>query len=539
MDDRVGVSGEIQRLREQGEEVLAALQPVMAEKTRLYKEAASRGVTAALRDAIVQVEEKLQAGSAELSRIGALMLEVSGIPLETIEAFEAEVDRGDEIDRLPRSSIVAEEIEPTALLENLAPAALDRLLSLVDTKWLRAEGEKGYRVQPSLLREPLVLIRGSRPESELRPIHRFAQSLLVTGDFLRKELAFDWFAGALLVPETVALGNSLEALSEVSGDLDERLSALWRYPSESTGATVYELLVAASCTRYGRRMEFLTAGKSTSGAKTPDLRVHGYPFPVVVECKRRQALTPADIQEARRMREVFEALQAACARRGQWGIFNLRLTVTPAELPVQQVVDAGLRQRYAIDPAKYVEHSWGRIAFDSLPARLTVPETRVYSPNFLDAVFGWNTDLPPHDGLACQVRNPGDLIVTEARDPLALFWTNEEPSAFLRRARTPSELFGKAVGQIPPGEVGVIFLCYQEGDRQSVADNRADYMTKQLRDWTHVWTAIVPILLITRLVPRPLDHGRPDLIETGIRCVSEARGSGAWFRDFPSTVFTW
>ena len=92
-------------------------------------------------------------------------------------------------------------------------------------RWLRAEGEKGYRVEPSLLREPLVLIRGNRVESELKPIHRFAQSLLVTRDFVRGELAFDWFAGALLVPQIVALGNSIEALSEVSGEVDERLSA--------------------------------------------------------------------------------------------------------------------------------------------------------------------------------------------------------------------------------------------------------------------------------------------------------------------------
>jgi hypothetical protein len=538
MDDRVGVTEEIQRLIEQGEKIHAALQPVLAEKTRLYKEAASGGLTADLRNAIAQVEEKLQAGQAELSRIGAQMLEVSGIPLEAIEAFEAEAIGGDEIDRLPRGSVVAEKIEPTAMLEDLVPAALDRLLSLVDTEWLRAEGEKGYRVEPSLLREPLVLIRGNRLESEIKPIHRFAQSLLVTSDLVREELAFDWFAGALLVPQTVALGNSIEALSEVSGEVDERLSALWRYPSDKTDATVYELLVAAACAQYGRSMEFLTADKSALGVKTPDLRVHGYPFPVVVECKRRKTLTSADIQEAQRMRDVFEALLAACARRGQWGVFKLRLSVTPAELPVQQVVDAGLRQPYARDPTEYVEYAWGRLAFNSLPTRLLVPQTRLYSPSFLSAVFGWDTDLPPHDGLACQVRNPGELVVTEARDPLALMWTNEEPSVFRRRARTASELFGKAVSQIPPGEVGVIYVCYQEGDRQSVADDRIRHMTEQLREWTHPWSVMVPISLITRLVPRPLNHGSPDLIESGIRWVSEVYGNHAWFGDFPSVVFT-
>jgi len=511
---------------------------VISEKARLYKEAASGGLTDDLRSAIALVEEKLQAGNTELSRIDAQMLEVSGIPLEVIEAFEAEEIGGDEIDRLPRDSVVAEKIEPTAMLNDLAVAALDRLLPLVNTEWLRAQAEKGYQVEASLLSEPLILVRGNRVESELKPIHRFAQGLLVTDDFVREEPAFDWFAGALLVPQIVALGNSIEALSEVSGEVDERLSALWRYPSDGTDATVYELLVAAACARYGRSMEFVTAGKSAHGDKTPDLRVHGYPFPVVVECKRRQALTSTDLKEAQRMRQVFEALRAACERRGQWGVFKLRLSVTPAELPVQQVVDAGIRQPYAEDPNKYVEYAWGRLVFRSLPARLFIPQTRLYSPIFLSAVFGWDTDLPQYDGLACHVRNPGELVVSEARDPLALIWVNDEPSAFRRRARTVSELLGKAMRQIPPGEVGVIYICYQEGDRQSVADDRTRYMTEQLREWTHDWKVRIPISLITRLVPRPLNHGGPDLVESGICCVSEVYGNSGWFRDFPSVVFT-
>jgi hypothetical protein len=258
----------------------------------------------------------------------------------------------------------------------------------------------------------------------------------------------------------------------------------------------------------------------------------------VVECKRRQALTSADVQEAQRMREVFGALQTACARRGHWGVFKLRLSVTPADLPLQQVVDAGLRQPYARDPNKYVEYPWGRLAFNSLPSRLDVPLTRLYSPIFLFAVFGWDTDLPQYDGLACQVRNPGELLVTEARDPLALLWINEEPAAFRRRARPASALFGNAMQQIPPGEVGVIYICYQEGAPQSAADDRTRYMTERLGEWEHDWKVRVPISLLTRLVSRPLNHGSPDLVESGIRCVSDVYGDSAWFRDFPSVVFT-
>jgi hypothetical protein len=47
----------------------------------------------------------------------------------------------------------------------------------------------------------------------------------------------------------------------------------------------------------------------------------------------------------------------------------------------------------------------------------------------------------------------------------------------------------------------------------------------------------VPIAVLTRLYPRTLDHGTPDLIENSIRLYGE-HGDMLLFQDFPTNVFT-
>lgn len=217
---------------------------------------------------------------------------------------------------------------------------------------------------------------------------------------------------------------------------------------------------------------------------------------------------------------------------------TLSVSPSPDALPIREVARAALQHPYAREPREYLAHEWGKVAFHRLPERVFVPHTRIYSPIFLRHVFGWDTDLPAHDGLVCQVSGAHDFVVSEAWDPLALVWTNDAPAVFRRRARTASGLYGKALDQIPDGEVGIVYVCYQEGDRESVADDRSTFMTEQLREWGHRWTIRMPISILSRIIPRPLDHGGPDLIETGMQYVSGLYGDPSWLQDFPTRVFT-
>ncbi len=50
--------------------------------------------------------------------------------------------------------------------------------------------------------------------------------------------------------------------SAIEGEVNARISSLWRDASEMMDSTLYELFVATACVRMGRRVEFLTAGIS-------------------------------------------------------------------------------------------------------------------------------------------------------------------------------------------------------------------------------------------------------------------------------------
>ena len=71
--------------------------------------------------------------------------------------------------------------------------------------------------------------------------------------------------------------------------------------------------MAAAFARLGHDVEFI----ETAGSKTPDLRLHGEPIPIVIECKRRQNLNAYEIKEFSVIRCLFDAL---CAEREKLGL---------------------------------------------------------------------------------------------------------------------------------------------------------------------------------------------------------------------------
>lgn len=471
-------------------------------RRELYQAAASEAKANLARQLDNAVMAAKEASDAHARLSDALVAE-TGIPDEMWDALARELRRGDAVDRTPRASVRAGEIAPTDQLEGLAATGLEFLRRTIPPDWLALQPTDEAKLEGTFLTEPLVLVRGMRVASESRSLHRLAQAVSVTEDLLANEPNFDWFAAPLLVSQVAALGRCAPDLPLVGGELVERVSALWRLPSETTDATWYELLVATACVRKGREVEFLAPGQD----KRPDLRVHDLAMPLTVECKRRQRVIPADIAEDVWARAMYSAVRLAFISRGITGVLEFDLTAPFEHVRLSDVDVVAARIRLAQDTTKAIAFPWGTVCFRPVPRRISVNRTRLYSPNYLRQVFGWNTDLPEADGIACQVRASKHFLVDEAREPLAMTWTQNDPVSLARRARAPVALLGDAMRQIPVGEAGVIYLCYQEADRASVADERTRLLQHYLHEWSNEYHIHTPIVIVTRLVPRALGHG--------------------------------
>ena len=456
-----------------------------------------------------------------------------GIPEEVFEEIEKIEIGGDSIESTKRELLTHDQIKPNEFFEDSLSDSLDLLRGLVSNQWIECERTKQYRLNAQFLNAPLSIVRGVRIESEFLCIHRFAQGLLVAEDFINDNPNYDFWAGSLLIPQICGLGLKFLALKEVKGDVNERISSLWRDNSELTDSTVFELLVAASCTLFGRKMEFL----STSNIKSPDLRVHDYRIPLVVECKRKKALSNYELNEEKLMRNLFFDIHRACKKLGISGIFNLKLKVEANDMTAKDIANIAVSLRLSPYPGKELEYDWGKISFQPLPDTFYVPDTKLYSPNFLKSVFNWDNDLPEHDGIICKVKSPDENFVNVAHNPVGLTWSNFSTESLKRKTWTVASSFGKATKQVPPGEVGIIYLCFHEGTRSANADKKIDLLNCQLEQWAHDASIRLPVSFAIRLIPRPLFHGAPDLIETGFRFCSKLYGDPIYYVDFPTCVF--
>ena len=80
--------------------------------------------------------------------------------LQKYEKLELEAALGDREERFSRHDV--ESMHPTATLDELAPAALEKLLPRVDSSWLDREGRTNYRLDDSFLNSPLHIVCGIR-----------------------------------------------------------------------------------------------------------------------------------------------------------------------------------------------------------------------------------------------------------------------------------------------------------------------------------------------------------------------------------------
>jgi hypothetical protein len=520
--------------RTAGEALRPFLERVARLRRELYEATSPERKQELERQLDVAVSEATTAKDAHSALVDALVRE-TGIPEEVWDALDTRSRLGDPVDRTARASVRATEIAPTGTLEVLTPPGLEFLRRTVPRDWLDQQLALGTaRLERTYLSEPVVLVRGMRVASERRPMHRLAQSVAVCEDFLREAPDFDWHAGALLVPQVAALGQRVAELRAVEGEVDARIASLWRDASTMMDSTCYELFVATACVRMGRRVEFLTATQH----KTPDLRVHDLLLPLTVECKRRARLVQADLEEDAWARALYPAARRAFVSRDLTGTVALHLTAPFDRVSPSDLEDAAVRLRRSKGMPKPLAYPWGTLTYTQAPRRTRMAPTRLYSPYYLARVFAWDTDLPRADGIVCQARTPRGFIVDEAREPFAVTWTQDEPTWRRKRVRGPVALLGDAIRQIPTGEAAVIYLCYQEVDREEVADERMEVLKQRFHDWTLDRHIHVPVLLVTRLIPRAVADGAPDLIDTGVRFTSATMGDPAWFDVFPSAVVT-
>ncbi|RVE91039.1 hypothetical protein CN235_19975 [Sinorhizobium meliloti] len=526
---------EFQELLKQIEAVKADLDVVLVklvEARRNFHANRSEQTEATLDD----VQDKASQLQSEYSRLIALLPAASGLPPEEFQRLSQSAEpaqRND--DHLNRENLTVDRIAASAYVDDYLAAALERVMYLLPAGWLEEEPREAARVTP--LAGPdafLSLTKGVRRESEYHAMHRLRQTIYVARDYLSGELFYDQFAGALLVPTLTKLALQGHNLGEVGGERDERLDHLWRGPSGQVDATFFELLTAAACAEKGRSVDFLPA----THEKSPDLRCHD-PIPLLIECKRQDALSQYELSEETIMRQLFVALRVEAQKRGLCGTFQLELVVEAAQIDIKDVVSRFINQRLAPNPARKLAYPWGAVAFIPSASKVWLRETtRLYSPHMLEHLFGWESDLPAWDGICCSIDAKGEPEMDLVVNPISLIWRNNSEKALKKRSWAPINLFSKASLQIPPGEFGIVYVNYIEGARAGVANMRLDAYAGRLQEFEHSDKIRLPISLLVRLYPRSLGHGQPDLIESSVQYLSGLYGDKELFDFFPSMIFT-
>ena len=180
--------------------------------------------------------------------------------------------------------------------------------------------------------------------------------------------------------------------------------------------------------------------------------------------------------------------------------------------------------------------AWGHLRHEVLPFTLDLPWTRLYSPDFLERVFNWPVLQKAWDGLLCEVEPPFRVRVRSAKNPRCLKWVSLNDKAILKKSRGITSLWGRATKQIPAGEMGIIYIAYPEGARESLADARTQHIIKTSKQWQARWSVKIPMTVVDRLYSRSLGIGLPDLIESSLLFTLD--GDETWLSMFPANVFT-
>ena len=452
------------------------------------------------------------------------------------------IDRARDAELLPPSDdrfwrLQIEQIPPfeSGDLDELAATGLERLLARVKPGWLRKQGDNPYRLRSAYLNHPLHFVNGVRLgfNLDVNGPQRFARMMLVTQDHLAGRDDLDFFSAAMFVPEIAQLGNSLDEIKELGPEADRKLAALPSMPNELVSATIYELLVGAACVRKGLELTMVPEHRSN---RVPDYQITNVgPILGAIECKRRVGLTLYELDEAQHIEQLYRTVRPTLLARGLHGSIEVCFNQ-----PVKSVSREKFREvvMVAVDKdCKGPTHTdWGLLSFRELPYLRSIRKTRLYSPEYLRTVFDWDVLQDDWDGLICEVEPPIEVAVEIFKAPLSLKWRCESEEALTKKARGITSLWTSAIKQIPPGEIGFIYVAYPEGARPAIADARTSHILKTMNEIWHRWTIRVPVTVVNRLYPRALGPGSPDLIESVLP--GAAAGQEYWLKRLPCKIFT-
>lgn len=242
------------------------------------------------------------------------------------------------------------------------------------------------------------------------------------------------------------------------------------------------------------------------------------------------------MEEARSVEGLYNTVSRELRDRGVYGSLEVSFSVPVESVPVDEFVKLTHEIVGKPDEENARHTSWGALTFQSLPYRRSVAETRLYSPEYLDQVFGWGVNQDEWDGILCEVDPPATVSVEMFMRPLCLKWRSESEKALLKKARGIKSLWADAIKQIPDGEIGFIYLAYPEGSRAAIADTRTLQIMKELNHAWHRWSVRVPATIVSRIYPRALGVGVPDLIENVLLLATE--GEEFWLTKLPQRIFT-
>ena len=354
-------------------------------------------------------------------------------------------------------------------------------------------------------------------------------------DHLRKEPRLDTYEVARAVPQICTLGLSLDILKHVKGS-DSKLRKLYRGSSGDTDSTIFELLVAAAFARMGHDVSFID---ETPQGKTPDLRLHGVPIPIVIECKRQQTLNRYELEEFSVIEKVFTILCAEREALGLVGEMTIDFKEEIIHLPVSGIVESIREITKSLSPHATKETEWGTIRLRPVEISSEIEYTRLYSPQFLEEVFGIDLELDEFDGICAVVKNDRFAEVDRADLPFLLKWTSNSEAAMDKKLLTIKRLWIEAAEQVPTGEAGLIYLAYEEGHRPLLADARTDAIRELARTIYFKRRAItIPLTVISRLLINVVLEGRPDFIESTIPLARGGRDNyDFWTTEMPTAVF--
>ena len=405
------------------------------------------------------------------------MQESAGITEEEL----LEIEQAERAAKLPFSqSMWRDQIlqaRATADLDELASNALDELAKRISPSWLREQAQYPFRLDTSFLRNPVHIVNGVRVDAKRSNSgqNRFAQMLLLCEDHLEKRIDLDFFSASLFIPELAVLGNSLEEIKNLGPEAIRKLQELQRFPPDLVSSTIFELLVGSACIAKGIRAELLP---ETKDSKVPDIRLHSFGgVPAVIECKRRLGLGEYELREASTVQKLYDSFAEVFRSRGIYGAVEVDFREEVEGISVDSFLDAvseGLRTGRS-------QKQWGYLEFRELPHMRSIPYTRIYSQNFLEAAYGWRAYEENWDGIICEMRPPTSFGVELVRNPLCLKWRSTSGNAVLKKARGITSLWHRAVKQIPPGEVGFIYIAYPEGARTELADARTKHIIETYR----------------------------------------------------------